>query len=101
MNKEENILNRLAAVEAAVGITPNGTVPVIDVVNDRRINKQNLAARWDTSCRTIDRLRTEPDFPAPEIANGRVYWWMSQFSGMNGRGLRLPNRNRRSTSRHK
>ena len=53
MNKEENILNRLAAVEAAVGITPNGTVPVIDVVNDRRINKQNLAARWDTSCRTI------------------------------------------------
>ena len=59
----KEILNRLAAVEAAVGITPNGSAPAIDIVADQRINKQALAKRWGTSDRSIRPPANRCGFP--------------------------------------
>ncbi len=40
-------------------------------MSDRLISRQNLAARWGCSCRTIDRLRVNGLIPWVDLVAGR------------------------------
>jgi hypothetical protein len=71
MDTSDNIIDRLAALEAIV--MGRST----DARFDRRITKSQLAMRRGTSTRTVDRDVARNILPKPEIENGRLYWWLS------------------------
>ena len=70
------LIQRVGAIESLLG------PPIDEAVDagcdgDRRLSKKQLAQRWGRSPRTIDRMRRVADFPAPDIINGQLTWWLS------------------------
>jgi hypothetical protein len=70
------ILERLSAVEAAIGQHDNVTP---EAEPDQRLPTTAVAGRYGVSMRTIERWYDDPDlgFPKPDIVKGRKYWWLS------------------------
>jgi hypothetical protein len=65
MNSTQQILQRLARLEAAAGND-----------DDQKLGTVAVANRYDTSVRTVDRWTKDPalDFPQPMFINKRKYW---------------------------
>ena len=92
-NQLRELVERVIALEQTsallaerVGIGHNNPPEPVDSepadlptpATDLRLTKKKLAVRWGVSDRWIDRRREDdPDFPAPDIQNHRVYFWLS------------------------
>lgn len=66
MNSTQQILQRLARLEAAIGADDA----------DQKLSTAAVAARYDAVVRTIDRWVKTPTlgFPQPMYINGRKFW---------------------------
>jgi hypothetical protein len=94
-DKVEELLTRVSALEAAVGIGHNGGPQLDDEVppaNDVRLSKNATAKRYSVSPRTIERMRTDPTlgFPQPDIINGRWWFWLSKLQAFDRMRARMP-----------
>jgi predicted DNA-binding transcriptional regulator AlpA len=54
-----------------------GLTRATDPANDRRLTKRAVATREGCSTRTIDRRVADGSLPAPDVINGRCFWWLS------------------------
>ena len=45
----------------------------------QRLSKSALAKREGISTREVDRRRASGVYAAPEIENGRLYWWSNSY----------------------
>lgn len=91
-NLIEELLTRIGALENALGIAgaPRELAPADDV----RLSKSGTAKRYNTSTKTIERWRGDPDldFPQPTIINGRWYFWLSELQAFDRLRARTPYR---------
>ena len=69
MNNTQQILQRLARLEAAAGD------------DDQKLGTNAVATRYDTTTRTIDRWTKDPalDFPRPMVVNRRKLWSLNEL----------------------
>ena len=81
-----SIIERLAKIEAAVGIGHNGGPPLEDdpppsSEADCRLPAKAVARRYGVVVRTVDRWLDNPKlgFPKPEVVNNRRYWWLNKL----------------------
>jgi hypothetical protein len=75
------IETRLRAVEHMIlhNGRPDEKIIEEQSAKDRKFGKAELAQRWGKSPRSIDRDRSLPGFPVPEVENGRLRWWLSKI----------------------
>ena len=94
MDRSDDILERLAAVEAAVG----GMAREPD---DKRLTKSEVAKRYGVSPRTIERwaASAELKFPQPTAINNRWFFVLGDLRAWDKKRARMPLQRRAAPSR--